>query len=306
MALRLTASEPAGQGVARSARHEVERALRHLGDERRSRAPGAGELEAVHEVRKRFKKVRAALRLLREEVGVDTYRKENWCFRDAARPLAEVRDADMLVEAWDGLRRAFVDRIEPRTASGIEEALRANRQAVARRVLDEERALAAVEVIATRALARLSEWRIDGDGWASLESGLGRVYRAGRRALKLAEERRSVEALHEWRKQVKYLWHQHQLLDPLRANGAAERADRLHHLSRLLGEDHDLAVLRRTLAADPRTFGGHAALKSVLALVDRRRQDLEQQAFALGRQLYEEPPRVFVGRSGRERSPSPS
>ena len=48
---------------------------------------------AVHEVRKSLKKIRAALRLVRPVIGDKSYRRENTCFRDAARPLTEVRDA---------------------------------------------------------------------------------------------------------------------------------------------------------------------------------------------------------------------
>ena len=39
--------------------------------------------------RKCFKKVRAVLRLIRPETGEKTYRAENTCFRDAARPLTD-------------------------------------------------------------------------------------------------------------------------------------------------------------------------------------------------------------------------
>ena len=50
--------------------------------------------------------------------------------------------------------------------------------------------------------------------------------------------------------------------------------DQTHKLSRLLGEDHDLAVLRETLAADPVAFGGHRILKSVFAVIDHQREEL--------------------------------
>src|ERR1019366_5884992 len=72
----------------------------HFADSARSRrrVPFCPRLRTVPEVRKCFKRVRAALRLVREDLGDDAYREENWCLRDAARPLTEVRDAEMLVE----------------------------------------------------------------------------------------------------------------------------------------------------------------------------------------------------------------
>src|ERR1019366_725013 len=157
-------------------------------------------------------------------------------------------------------------------------------------------AFAAVEEIATRALARLPDWTIERDGWAAMESGLRRVYRTGHRALASAAENQSVENLHEWRKQAKYLWHQLQLLEVAWTVGEKELVDQTHKLATLLGEDHDLAVLRETLAADPLAYGGDRILKGVFAVIDRQREELEGQAFALGRELYQDSPKAFTSR----------
>ena len=50
-------------------------------------APGATADEAIHNVRKRFKRVRAVLRLVRGELGARTYKQENEALRDAAAAL---------------------------------------------------------------------------------------------------------------------------------------------------------------------------------------------------------------------------
>ena len=52
--------------------------------------------DAVHEARKVCKRIRAALRLLRESVGSGVYRRENSMVRGAAKPLTAVRDAFIL------------------------------------------------------------------------------------------------------------------------------------------------------------------------------------------------------------------
>jgi CHAD domain-containing protein len=296
MAFQLSAKESVSDGITRNVRRQIEKALKHLGAKSKPSQRGVSQNEAVHEVRKCFKRVRAALRLVREELGDDVYREENWCFRDAARPLTEVRDAEVLVESVDKLAQQFAEAIEPGALAKIREALLANQQEVTRRVLDEGKAFAAVKEAAARSLARLSGWRIERTGWAALESGLRRVYRAGHRALALALENSSVENLHEWRKQTMYLWHQLQLLEGAWTGSEKDLVERTHQQSTLLGEDHDLAVLRETLAADPLAYGGHRILKGVFAVIDRRRQELERQAFALGQELYKDPPKVFTSR----------
>jgi CHAD domain-containing protein len=301
MAFQLKANESVSDGITRNVRSQIEKALDHVdpkrsGAKRKPHQRGAPENEAVPEVRKCFKKVRAALRLVREDLGDDLYHEENFCFRDAARPLTEVRDAEVLAETADKLTQQFPGAIEPGAFAKIHDALLANRQEVTRRVLEEGRAFAMVEEVAARALARLPDWRIERDGWAAVESGLRRVYRAGHRALALAAEDPSVANLHEWRKQAKYLWHQLQLLDAAWMASDKELVDQTHKLSTLLGEDHDLAVLRETLAADPLVYGGHRILKGVFAVIDRRRGELEQQAFDLGREIYKDSPKVFTSR----------
>jgi len=298
MAFQLKAKESVSDGIRRNVRRQIEKALNHLGAKRKPHQRGASENEAVpKEVRKCFKKVRAALRLVREELNDDVYREENWCFRDAARPLSEVRDAEMLVETVDKLtRQQFTEAVESGAFAKIHEALLANQHEVTRRVLDEDRAFAAVEEVATRALARLPDWRIERDGRAALKSGLRRTYRTGHRALALAAENSSVENLHEWRKQAKYLWHQLQLLEAAWTGSEKELGDQTQKLSQLLGHDHDLAALRETLAADPLAYGGHHILKGVFAVIDRRREELKRQAFALGQKLYKDSPNVFTSR----------
>ncbi len=219
--------------------------------------------------------------------------EENFCFRDAARPLTEIRDAHVLVETADKLKPQFPKAIEP-TFEKIREALLANQQEVRRRVLEQDKAFATVKDVALRALARLPEWKLTCDGWAAMETGLRRVYRAGHRALTLAAESPTVENLHEWRKQSKYLWHQLQLLETALPDKEKELIDLTHKLATLLGEDHDLAVLRATLAADPLAYGGHRILKDLFVVIDHRRHELEQQAFAVGRRIYKDPPKVFI------------
>jgi len=296
MSFQLRTNEPVHAGLMRNVRSQLEKALKHLHASADPHQHDSAETDTVGEVRKCFKRIRAVLRLLREELGEDRYHRENYCFRDAARPLTQVRDAGILVETVDKLREHFPRTAPSATLANIRHALLANQNEVSRRVLEQDQAVAKVRQLTVQVLARLGEWRIERDGWAALEPGIGHVYRAAHRALTLAAESSSVAHLHEWRKQTKYLWHQLQLVEPVLGNAGKPLADATHRLSTLLGDDHDLAVLRETLAADPLSYGGHLNLKSVFNLIDRRRAALERQAFALGRQIYQDPAKVFTSR----------
>ena len=70
---------------------------------------------------------------------------------------------------------------------------------------------------------------------------------------KTAPEEPSAEHLHEWRKRVKDLWYQQQLLEALWPEVMKAQAKEAKKLSKQLGEDHDLAVLTDVLRSDRRS-----------------------------------------------------
>jgi CHAD domain-containing protein len=292
MAFELKADEPVSRGIRRVVRGEIDKALASLAE-----PPEGGPDEAVHDARKRLKKVRAVLRLVRRELGSKAYREENVCFRDAARPLTEVRDARVLVDALDGLAEHFGEEVPAQALGPVREMLVGNQEAVRRHVLEEEDAVAAVTAALSPARGRVKAWAV-GDGWSALRAGLKRTYRNGRRGLAEAQADPSVENLHEWRKQVKYLWHQVQLLEPARPDTLKELTGVAHELADLLGDDHDLAVLRQTVLRDLPHFEGDT-LGALLALLDRRRAELQAQAYALGGRLFADRPGAFVKRLRR-------
>jgi len=229
----------------------------------------AGHKPNIHGARKQLKRARATLRLLRPAIGDEPYRRENIAARDAARPLSKARDEEVLSQAHDGL----MERFGP-AASGVH-VRRDVRELTAKQLVNIETAL-------EQPLARVRALQLDDAGWDCIEDGLRSTYRRARRALLRARKDRATEDLHEWRKQTKYLWHQLQLLTPLAPGLIGELADDFHRLADYLGDEHDLAVLR------------DRACGEVTNLIDRRRDELQDKAFALGERLYADKPKTFV------------
>jgi CHAD domain-containing protein len=289
MAFRLKAGKAVGKGVKRVVRRELDKALDLLGSK-------GDRDEAVHDARKAFKKVRAVLRLVRGEIGAKTYRQENRRFRDAARPLTEVRDAKALVEALDHLAERYPDEAGAVSLADARRVLQSDRRAIRKRVLRDDRTIPAVVAEVKAAQDRLRDWSIPHKGWSALAGGIKATYKRGRRALAAAGEDATPENLHEWRKQAKYVWHQLHLLEPVWPGVMEELAQEVKALADLLGDDHDLVVLRERLAASPEEFGGKRRLTTLLELIDRRRGELGEEAFALGRRLYADRPREITSR----------
>jgi CHAD domain-containing protein len=100
--------------------------------------------------------------------------------------------------------------------------------------------------------------------------------------------------LHEWRKRVKDLWHAEQIMRPAGPKKMKKLARRTHALSDLLGDEHDLAELRRYVGRHRNSFDGHVAQAAQIAVIDRRRNQLQRRAFELGQKLYRRNPKRFV------------
>lgn len=246
----------------------------------------------IHGARKQLKRARATLRLLRPAIG-DLYSRENIAARDAARPLSNARDHEVLSDALEMLLTDFGP-----TAAGLHVApLRQSLQKGRRQTVHElpVKRLTDIRNALKRSITRVRAWPLDTDGWDCIANGLRATYRRARRALRHARTDRATEDLHEWRKQTKYLWHQLQILTPLAAGPVGELADEFHHLADYLGDEHDLAVLRDRIAA-PATGMSETACSALKTLIDRRRDELQDKALALGERLYTDKSKVFTHR----------
>lgn len=291
MAYRLENNESFPEGIKRVALEQLDRAVGQLTE-------AEDRDEAVHEARKHFKKIRAVLRLVRDEIGEEVYKPENVCYRDAGRRLAAVRDSFVKVETLDAVTARFAQTLAPGAFETLRETLVQRHAEAKQHVLDEEHG--ADEVVATlnEARTRIPDWPIAHDDVSAFDGGLQRVYKRGRNRLSDARDEPGVEILHEWRKRVKYLWYHTRILQPIWSEPLSELADEIHDLADYLGDYHDLAVLRNTVVEEPEVCGTVPAAQHLIGLTDRRRAELQAAAWPLGERLYVELPDAFVARMG--------
>jgi CHAD domain-containing protein len=285
---RLRRREPLAYGVRRVARGRLESAVERLRD------ADLDEVEAVHEARKDLKKLRSVLRLVRPVLGDDDYRPENERYRDAARRLSGARDAQALAETVSALEARFEDEPPPGGWKPIAQAL-TRTDGVDAAELDRLRERAAAEIEAGR--RELQALSLPGDGFDVVGPGLRRAYSRGRRRLAEAVADPTDERMHEWRKRAKDLWYHLRLLRPAWRAVMEPLADQAHQLTDRLGDDHDLVVLGQRL--DQTGIALTAEQREYLdGLIDRRRGELQAEAFALGERLYAEKPKHFARRIG--------
>ena len=286
-AYRLRRGEDAGDGVRRVARGQLD-----LADEKLDAGAGRrGDLDrAVHDTRKAFKRLRALVRVSRDALGDEVYRRENTIFRDAGRKLSATRDAAVLVQTLDELTARYRDELDDDAFAGLRGALASETEAASSALADDSAAVNEVQGTLEAARRRVGGWPLPDDGGlALLEPGFERIYRRGRRALKAARKDPGTDNFHELRKRAKDLWHAAQVMRPAAPKAMKELGRRAHALSDLTGDDHDLAVLRAAARERHATLApGELALLE--RLIARRRRRLQGKALAQGRRLYARKP----------------
>ena len=128
--------------------------------------------------------------------------------------------------------------------------------------------------------------------------GLKRSYRRGRNRFRDVRAEVSDEGVHEWRKRVKDLWYHLRLVRNAKKSVLGEAADEAHELSDLLGDHHDLAVLRDD-AVERRELFGDGDLESLIASISERQDELAANAISLGERFYARKPRRSSGGCAR-------
>lgn len=280
-------NESVQQGLRRIAQKQLQFARDHLAG-RTQAAPA----EAVHEARKHFKKLRGLLRLVRPALSEKVYQRENAALRDLGRALALARDAQVRLDRCRELL-AGADAKTVKAAQAVMKRLEAElgEAPVAPGRGDPHELLGELG----RALRRAERWKLSATGYGALGPGLEQVYARGRKALERCRQQPGDEALHDWRKHVKYLMYQLRLLQRIWPEMLRPLEEQLDKLSDLLGEDHDLAVLADWFAGLGDKSKPPASLQ---ARLNARRAELQQQAIRLGRRLFAEKPSRFAGRMG--------
>lgn len=244
----------------------------------------------VHTARKALKKARAALRLLRPGLPPAVYARENIALRDAARYLSPLRDAKSLAAAVDllgaprdraGLKAATLASLRQTLEQQLGVAWRRFTRGVAQRRCTDF-------VQSCRERMRVQEPQ-QADA-AVLLGGLRSIYRKARSALAQATAKRTPAALHEWRKQTKYLHTAAATLQKAGAGNLRKLVERTDDIAAWLGDDHDLAVLREEIVR----IGMQD--EAVFARIEKQRMKLQGRALACGAQTLRMEPKQFAAR----------
>ncbi len=283
MSYELKCDEALADGIRRICQEEIWKAI--------GIADGTRETDdsPVHQIRKNLKKARAALRLVRKEIGRSAFRQQDHWLRDAGRLVSEVRDAEVRLETVRQLQS-----IKPRRGRGpyarLEQML----------ALELENFLAAFAEwqsqtlpVLQQALAATDSWSVAHFDARQLRRAIQTSYKCARSSLHRARKNPSPDCFHEFRTDAKTLSYQIRILRPINPVVLTNLADELRSVGELLGRAHDLTFLSERLRRDD----GHSAWQreshKLLAVLEVSQSDLHRAAADLAERFFAERPRDF-------------
>ena len=286
MPYRFKLHEPVDDAVRRIFSEQVARACHELSSDEEL-AP-----VAIHDSRKAIKRLRALLRLARPALGTVKFQTHNESLRDIAAALSQARDDDVITET--------IDKLETHFGSDGVQVLAPLRQIKARAALVKARmSVAAAQAVAER-LARENELFAKVDFQAdllTLVAGLRQSYRKAVTALAAACEKPDDDVFHDLRKTVQWHWRQLALISRAWPDYFKVRVDAARDLSQILGDEHDLSLLRAYVVEQADLTTEHQG--SIVRMAQARQEELRHEAISRATLLLAERPKQFANRMAK-------
>ena len=251
--------------------------------------------EAIHDLRKRCKKLRGLIRLVRP--SFPAYAKENAFLRKTAGLVGGLRDAKVMQDTYDSLMQLYGKQVDRRRLSSVRRRFTLERKQM-KHAGDAREALAKCRKRFVEVRKRCHDWTLEADGWDALAGGLALTYGRARSSALEAQQQGDGERYHDLRKRGKYHLFHCRLLRPIWPDEMALRAGMAAEIGTLLGQHHDLSVFSWHLGRQPEKFGTAEDVEVMLALAGQRSRDLEHSVQNLAPMLLAETPEALTERFG--------
>jgi CHAD domain-containing protein len=247
---------------------------------------------AIHDARKKFKRLRNLLRLVAVEDKA-TRSAENARLRDTARSLSTVRDAAALIESMDYLASQTLNSEETAVLALARQALTERRDRLASQEGDLTDTIAAAVAqchVSREAFSRLDLPSKPRPTARLLAKGWKRTLAKGRKALATCREEGHGEAFHDLRKAGQAYWMNLLLLRELWPSALSAKRRQAKELGEILGHEHDLTLLIDLLDHHPDLLGSGEPLSHLLAMIIRQQQELRRLGLDRADAVFADPP----------------
>ena len=252
--------------------------------------------EMVHEVRRTVKRIRAVLKLIRDEIGYSSYYRENLYFRDLGRVFSGARDSRVLGQVFRSLCDRHPGQVPAGEQQAVLESLDRKHEKELSRILREKGGFDQITGELDLALGRTEQYCRMRNEFGSPGKGIRRIYGRARRGLHHLKREFQMAAFHEYRKNTKYLLHQVEVLSPLYPRVLKSYARSIDRHAETLGVARDYDRLGIFIGKETGDLIGNDTRSGLLEQLGLLRKELLEKIFSDAMRIYAEKPGAFVRR----------
>lgn len=241
--------------------------------------------ENIHQARLCFKRIRSFIRLTQKAFPGNTYYELNTFYRDQARVLSSIRDITAII----GISR---EMMKTRRSDSVKSFLKSYVNALQKQRIhithnpDLQNSKHEVIESLTIKAEEIKGLDLIGEPVDCLASGIKKIYKKGYHFLHLATENPDDHLLHEWRKQVKYLWYHFVFLNAFWPGIMNAFAKQNQQLSQLLGKQHDYVILEHSLMQNRFADKKQNTPRELKRSIKRAKERLTQSSLTFGKKVF--------------------
>lgn len=244
----------------------------------------------IHTLRKRVKFFRTILKLVRNGIGEQFYKKNNFILRDLNRRSALLRNFSALIILCSPDNKDYPGTLHP--LNNILSLLQSDFHKIKENI-DYPALFHQQDLTLNRFRTNLDKSKLVKLRFTTIKNGLEKIYSDASELLTISKKNPNESNLHEWRKSVKDLYHCISVLSPIKPKIYDRYAIELKQLSDLLGELHDYFELQHYVESKNKE---EIDLELISAHIDKSKSALRKKSFRLGKKLFKDKPGTFGSR----------
>ena len=238
----------------------------------------------IHEARLCFKRLRSLLRMARHGLDQGEFKQLNTFYRDQARALAGQRDLAVTIDALKPYIKSRDSVQEKAFLSRLKAAL-VDKKGKTLKNKTLENTPGEVLHQLTKMQPQLAHWKVVDENPELFLFGVQTTYGLAKKELTSLKLAVNDHLLHEWRKNVKYLWYQLEMLISLWPNMLKTWTKEIKTLAQALGRHHDLLLVENAIREfiDPEL---EDFAMTTLHELSTEKKNLEKDALILGAKIF--------------------
>jgi CHAD domain-containing protein len=245
-----------------------------------------GDSVSLHEARKKLKFFRAYLRLIRNSIAIEDFEILNNNARDIARTLAGLRDFDSAVEACNRNYKQLNSH-QRNLTTRIKNKLINQKEKYKEHIPNfHDQNIDAIKLIKKS----LQNIKFENISHVDIIKSYVKMYKKAKLYAFSLDAEDNVYIFHEWRKKIKYLRYQTQLLMPCWPIYFSFTETELHLLSDVLGNMQDNKLI--TTFIEEHKFLGDTSKEIYNELTQHLNQTLKYYSIQLGQRLFAHATRI--------------